>query len=229
MSDSGSTHVHPLVALYILCYSRPVVLCLQVILNTTMMVVYTADVARHQPSPLEPHVELVCVLPLECLFVSLGYNLLLICLCCFYAFRSRRLPDNFNESRYICLCVYTTLVIWLAFLPTYFTATRALYRTLLLSCGLLVNATALLTCLFTPKLYAIYRRLTEGSESAVCPAATPSGTNFIFPLSSSKTRLSLPMSSTLAVDCLSDIDIAELPSLNMEHIDRPSSIDPASL
>ena len=169
-----------------------------------MLLVHPAEVARHQPFQLERHVELICKLPLECLLASLAYNLLLICVCCYYAFRTRRLPDNFNESRYISLCVYTTLIIWLAFLPTFFTAARALYRILLLSCALLVNATALLMCLFTPKLYAICCNIVEGNNSTSTSTGT-GGSNFVFHMSASRVRLSLPNSGAYVDGCLSEV------------------------
>lgn len=48
------------------------------------------------------------------------YNILLICICTFYAFKTRKIPENFNESKFIGFTMYTTCVIWLAFIPIYF-------------------------------------------------------------------------------------------------------------
>ncbi|GFS13358.1 metabotropic glutamate receptor-like [Elysia marginata] len=84
----------------------------------------------------------------------LAYNLVLVFLCSVFAFKTRKLPDNFNESNFICMCVSTTLVIWLAFVPTYFTSTRGRVRVLLLSLALLLNHTVALLFLFAPKIYA---------------------------------------------------------------------------
>ena len=109
-------------------------------------------VSRRQPIILENYVELVCDLPERGFICSMCYNLLLVIICTVYAFKTRSLPDNFNESRCICLCVYTTLVIWLAFLPTYFTTPIAYYQVILISCALLLNATVILLCLYVPKL-----------------------------------------------------------------------------
>ena len=84
----------------------------------------------------------------------LAYNLVLVFLCSVFAFKTRKLPDNFNESHFICMCVSTTLVIWLAFVPTYFTSNMGRVRVLLLSMALLLNHTVALVFLFAPKIYA---------------------------------------------------------------------------
>ena len=82
-------------------------------------------------------------------------------ICAYYAFRSRKLPDNFNESRYIAFCVDTTLLIWLSFLPTYFITSRAYHKVLVMSSALIINATVNLICLFLIKLCALYKYRSE--------------------------------------------------------------------
>ena len=56
--------------------------------------------------------------------VGLGYPILLILVCTFYAIKIRKVPAGFNEAKFIGFAVYTTLVIWLAqvlyFLISYF-------------------------------------------------------------------------------------------------------------
>ena len=121
-------------------------------------------VIERMPVPQEKNVELVCQTPLPGFVTSLCYNLFLVLICTVYGFKTRMLPDNFNESRYITLCVYTTLVIWLAFLPTYFTTSRAYYQLILISSALLFNATVTLLCLYAPRIYALRR---EDSNMAV--------------------------------------------------------------
>ena len=46
--------------------------------------------------------------------VGLGYPILLILVCTFYAIKIRKVPAGFNEAKFIGFAVYTTLVIWLA-------------------------------------------------------------------------------------------------------------------
>jgi metabotropic glutamate receptor 6/7/8 len=52
--------------------------------------------------------------------VSLVYNKLLIILCTTYAFKTRKIPENFNEAKYIGFTMYSTCIVWLAFIPIYF-------------------------------------------------------------------------------------------------------------
>jgi len=46
--------------------------------------------------------------------------MLLIVVCTVYAVKTRKIPENFNESRHIGFTMYTTCVIWLGFVPIYF-------------------------------------------------------------------------------------------------------------
>lgn len=52
--------------------------------------------------------------------LSLTYILLLICLCTVYAFKTRKIPENFNETKHIGFTMYATSIIWLAFVPIFF-------------------------------------------------------------------------------------------------------------
>ena len=61
------------------------------------------------------------------LLVSLGFSMLLIILCTYYAFKTRKIPENFNETKYIGFTMYATCIIWLAFVPIYF-ATQHHFR-----------------------------------------------------------------------------------------------------
>lgn len=108
-----------------------------------------------QPVPTEPHVQLICWTSSVEFILALCYNLLLIVTCTWYAMKSRNVPDNYNESRYIVFCVYSTLVMWLAFIPTYYTTNRSDFRVALLSTTVMLNAFANLFCLFIVKLLIV--------------------------------------------------------------------------
>ncbi|KAI8743672.1 metabotropic glutamate receptor 4 [Biomphalaria glabrata] len=129
-------------------------ICIQVVLCVVVVLAYTPTSRRTQMVRTERFVELTCDMTLQGLASFLTYNLVLVSLCSIFAFKTRHLPDNFNESKFISMCVSTTLVIWLAFVPTYFTAGREYVRTLLLSVALLLNHTVALVFLFMPKIYA---------------------------------------------------------------------------
>lgn len=128
----------------------------QIVINIIVTIVTPPDVELRMEKVMEPYVELACSCPIHGFIIALSFNVLLVIVCSYYAFKTRMLPDNFNESRYISLCVYTTMLIWLAFLPSFFTASLAFYELILLSSALLLNASVILICLYTPRIYAIY-------------------------------------------------------------------------
>ncbi|XP_072038787.1 metabotropic glutamate receptor 3-like isoform X2 [Amphiura filiformis] len=90
------------------------------------------------------------------LTVSLVYDMLLIALCTIYAFKTRKIPENFNEAKFIGFTMYTTCIVWLAFVPIYF-GTQSDFRvqTTTLCITVSLSASVCLGCLFTPKVYII--------------------------------------------------------------------------
>ena len=102
------------------------------------------------------------------LSVSLGYNLVLLVISTYFAFRTRKIPQNFNEAKFINLTLYTLIIIWLAFLTTYFATARlgTVYQTSSLVLAIALSATTTLCCLFMPKIYFLYSQVRKsGSQS----------------------------------------------------------------
>lgn len=60
--------------------------------------------------------------------VSLVYNMMLVVLCTVYAFKTRNIPENFNEAKYIAFTMYSSCIVWLAFVPIYYGANSNDYR-----------------------------------------------------------------------------------------------------
>uniref|UniRef100_A0A1I8G4Q9 G_PROTEIN_RECEP_F3_4 domain-containing protein n=1 Tax=Macrostomum lignano TaxID=282301 RepID=A0A1I8G4Q9_9PLAT len=107
---------------------------------------------------LQPHrlaAVLVCRVERQAFIASLLYNACLIIVCTYFAVRTRRIPENFNESKFIGFTMYTTCVIWLAFVPLYF-GTESSVEVCTLCISISLSATVALTCLFAPKLYIIF-------------------------------------------------------------------------
>ena len=97
-----------------------------------------------------------CSVPQVGFVVCISFNLILMTVCAFHAFKTRMLPTNFNETKFIMFCIYTTVLLWLAFLPTYFTAKHYMTKALCFAGALLFNVLSTQTFLFLPKLYAVY-------------------------------------------------------------------------
>ena len=70
--------------------------------------------------PQRHQVILKCRIEDSSLLFSQVFNVLLIIVCTVYAVKTRKIPENFNESKFIGFTMYTTCIIWLAFLPIYF-------------------------------------------------------------------------------------------------------------
>jgi len=100
--------------------------------------------------------DLVCNYSTDAFCTSLTYNVLLVLACAYCAFKTRHLPDNFNESRFIVFCVYSQLLLWMIFIPAYFAVGGSRYQVLFLCLILIVNSTLILSSLYIPKLYAVY-------------------------------------------------------------------------
>uniref|UniRef100_A0A8C6KTC0 Metabotropic glutamate receptor 5 n=1 Tax=Nothobranchius furzeri TaxID=105023 RepID=A0A8C6KTC0_NOTFU len=101
-------------------------------------------------------VNLICNTTNLGVVAPLGYNGLLILSCTFYAFKTRNVPANFNEAKYIAFTMYTTCIIWLAFVPIYFGSN---YKIITMCFSVSLSATVALCCMFVPKLRRPHREL----------------------------------------------------------------------
>lgn len=100
------------------------------------------------------------------LVVYLGYNLLLLILSTYFAFLARKIPENFNEARYINVTLYTIIIIWLAFIPIFLATANlgALYQTSALVTAIILSASTTFCCLFAPKLIRLVSMLVKGQK-----------------------------------------------------------------
>lgn len=75
-------------------------------------------------------------------------------LCSLYAFKARRLPENFNEAKFIGFAMYILLVSWVVYFPVDSTLEGS-YITFVACATALLTAYGLLGCLFVPKVYVM--------------------------------------------------------------------------
>ena len=107
--------------------------------------------------PSEDYQIIMCISQTKYFIASLVYDVVLVILCTYYAFKTRKVPANFNEARIIGFVMYTSCVIWIAFIPVYF-GTGDEYRTIFIMLNVIINAITLLIGLFGMKMYIILLR-----------------------------------------------------------------------
>ncbi|KAK2583346.1 hypothetical protein KPH14_009344 [Odynerus spinipes] len=99
--------------------------------------------------------------------VSLIYPFVLTVICTIYAIKNRKCPEGFNETRYIAFTNYTTMVLWLAFVPLYLVANSNAIRVVTLALSLSLSGLVQLACLFFPKIYIVLMKPEKNTKELV--------------------------------------------------------------
>ncbi len=107
--------------------------------------------------------KLECFNDVTSVIMPLGYDMVLVVLCTLYAVKTRNIPENFNEAKFIGFSMYTTCVIWIAFIPLYFGSN---FKVITLSISTSFSATVILIFLFCTKVYIILFEPEKNQRSA---------------------------------------------------------------
>ncbi|XP_040899422.1 G-protein coupled receptor family C group 6 member A [Toxotes jaculatrix] len=97
--------------------------------------------------------------------VMLGYIAVLAFVCFICAFKGRRLPQHYNEAKFITFSMLLYLISWMLFVPVYVT-TSGEYLSAVEMVVILISNYGILSCHFFPKCYVILFKKEQNTKSA---------------------------------------------------------------
>ncbi|KAL2792484.1 G-protein coupled receptor family C group 6 member A isoform 2 precursor [Daubentonia madagascariensis] len=121
---------------------------------------------------VEENVSLPRVIILECeegsilaFGTMLGYIAILAFICFICAFKGRKLPENYNEAKFITFGMLIYFIAWITFIPIYAT-TFGKYLPAVEIIVILISNYGILCCTFFPKCYVIICKQETNTKSA---------------------------------------------------------------
>ena len=157
---------------FISSVSQVIITCLLVLVQIVIVSIWLAV----QPPKVEEvevnrkTLQLVCSHnPSATLLVNLLYNIFLLLGSAYFGFRTRTVPENYNEAKFINVTLVTLCLVWIVFVPTFYISTVELgtvYQSFFLLLAIILSASTIMGCLLMPRaLIVIFQKVQEIHQS----------------------------------------------------------------
>ena len=147
----------------------------QVAITLTWLLAVPPSVVRDYQH--QDHTLLICSSKRKTMAITLAYNTILILISTVYAFKTRNLPQNFNEAKFITISMSVTCSVWLIFIPTYFSTTDAVLRASLVSGMLLLVGATTLGGMLLPRVFVVLSGVGVPQHVTFPPCGAPGSAN----------------------------------------------------